>query len=52
MNIDIANWIIQAVGLVANGMADRLEKGDVIVYKCGKIVRIDVKGDLQDAEIH
>lgn len=46
MNSDIATWLIQAVGLIANGMVDRLEKGNVIVYKCGKIIRIDVKGEL------
>lgn len=52
MSIDITTWLIQAIELIANGTVDRLEKGNVIVYKCGKIIRIDVKGELQDAEIH
>lgn len=36
-------WIAQAVEIINQGIADKLEKGNVIVYKCGKIIRIDVK---------
>ena len=36
-------WIAQAVEIIKQGIADKLERGNVIVYKCGKIIRIDVK---------
>lgn len=42
MNID---WdkIQQAVEVVKSGICDRCDIGNVIVYKCGKIIRIDIK---------
>lgn len=42
MNID-AEWIIKAIEIIKSGIADRLDKENVIVYRCGKIIRIDVK---------
>ena len=44
MKLDIAQWIVNAVGIITSGVANKLEKGDVTVYKCGKIIRIDIKG--------
>lgn len=48
MKLDIAQWIVNAVGIIASGVANKLEKGDVTVYKCGKIIRIDIKGEIQE----
>lgn len=42
-NLD-AEWITKAVSTITSGLCDKLEKGDVIVYKCGKVIRIDIKG--------
>lgn len=38
-----AKWIVQAVNAIKSGLAAKLEKDGVIVYKCGKIIRIDIK---------
>ena len=38
-----AEWIVKAVELIREGVASRLEKGGVVVYKCGTIIRIDIK---------
>lgn len=48
MKLDIAQWIVNAVGIIAIGIANKLEKGDVTVYKCGKIIRIDIKSEIQE----
>ena len=40
-----AEWIVEAVKIIKSGMAQKLEKDGVIVYSCGKIVRIDIKAD-------
>lgn len=38
-----AKWIVQAVNAIKSGLAAKLEKDGVTVYKCGKIIRIDIK---------
>lgn len=38
-----AKWIVKAVEIIKSGVADRLDKDGVIVYRCGKIIRIDIK---------
>lgn len=42
-----ANWIVQAVKAIKSGLAQKLEKGGVTVYSCGKIIRIDVKDSVE-----
>ena len=42
-NLD-AEWIMKAVSTIMSGLCDKLEKDDIIVYKCGKVIRIDIKG--------
>lgn len=37
------SFIWYAVNTIQEGKADKLEQGRVIVYRCGKIVRIDIK---------
>lgn len=36
-------WLEQAIAAVKSGLCEKLEKGNVTVYKCGKIIRIDIK---------
>lgn len=40
--IDV-EWLKKAIDAIKTGLCDKLEKGSVIVYKCGKIIRIDIK---------
>ena len=40
-----SSWLEQAVADVANGLADKLVKGNMTVYKHGTIVRVDIKTD-------
>lgn len=43
MNIDL-NKILKAIEVIKSGVCNRCDIGNVIVYKCGKIIRIDIKG--------
>lgn len=43
MNILTAEWIVKAIEIINSGIANRLEKDNVIIYRCGKIIRIDIK---------
>ncbi len=38
-----AEWLTQAVEVVQKGLCSRLEKDNIIVYRCGKVIRIDIK---------
>jgi hypothetical protein len=40
-----AEWIIKAVETIKSGLCDKLEKDNIIVYRCGKIIRVDIKGE-------
>ena len=42
-----ANWIIQAVNAIKNGLAQKLEKDGVTVYSCGNIIRINIKKNVE-----
>ena len=42
------DWLEQAVTAIENGLAEKLEKDNIIVYRCGTIIRIDVKGVFKD----
>ena len=42
MTLD-ANWINAAISAIQNGLAEKLVKGNVTVYRCGSnIIRIDI----------
>ena len=43
MNNLTAEWIVKAIEVIEAGIANRLEKDNVIIYRCGKIIRIDIK---------
>lgn len=40
-------WLVFAINTVQKGLADKLEKEGTIVYRCGKIVRVDIKNTLE-----
>lgn len=40
---ELVEWLMGAIEAIKNGVADKLEKGNITIYKCGKIVRIDIK---------
>lgn len=37
------NWLTEAVAIVSKGMADRLTKGNITVYRVKNIIRVDIK---------
>ena len=41
-NID-AEWIVKAVETVKSGLCNKLKKGNILVYKCATVIRIDIK---------
>lgn len=45
-----SQWIVQAVNAIKSGLAQKLEKGGVTVYSCGKIIRIDIKETVEVEE--
>lgn len=45
-----AKWIAQAVKVIKDGLAQKLEKDGVTVYSCGKIVRVDIKESVEVEE--
>ena len=38
-----AKWIEEAVAIIEKGIADKLTMGNVTAYRCGTIIRIDIK---------
>ena len=42
MIIDI-NWLNRAIKTIKDGVANKIEMDNIVVYKCGKIIRIDIK---------
>lgn len=34
---------VKAVETIKSGLCDKLEKDNIIVYRCGKIIRVDIK---------
>lgn len=43
MNEELAQWIVKAIETIKNGVADKLEKDNIKVYRVVNIIRIDVK---------
>lgn len=38
-----AEWLNKALESIKMGLCDKLEKDNITVYRCGKIIRIDIK---------
>lgn len=47
-----AEWIIKAVETIKSGLCDKLEKDNILVYRCGKIIRVDIKGELKWKQLY
>ncbi|MCD8372020.1 MAG: hypothetical protein LUD27_01820 [Clostridia bacterium] len=45
-----SKWIVQAVNAIKSGFVQKLEKDGVTVYACGRIIRIDIKNDVEIKE--
>lgn len=45
-----AEWIIKAVETIKSGLCDKLEKDNILVYRYGKIIRVDIKGELAEVQ--
>lgn len=45
-----SKWIVKAIDTIKSGLCQRLEKDGVIVYQCGKIIRIDIKENVEVVE--
>ena len=43
MTKDLAEWIVKAIETVQSGVADKLEKDNVKVYRVVNVIRIDYK---------
>lgn len=43
MKKELAEWIVQAVATIESGIADKLEKDNVKVYRVVNVIRIDIK---------
>ena len=43
MSKDLAEWIVKAIKTIQSGVADKLEKDNVKVYRVVNIIRIDYK---------
>ena len=40
---ELAEWIVKAVETIKTGVADKLEKDNVKVYRVVNVIRIDIK---------
>lgn len=45
MNIELSEWIAKAIETIKNGIADKLEKDNIKIYRVKNIIRIDIKID-------
>lgn len=37
------NWLQEAIGVIKSGIADKLTKDNVTVYRVKNIIRVDIK---------
>lgn len=42
MFIDV-KWLNTMIELINEGMINKAEKDNITIYKCGKLIRIDIK---------
>ena len=43
-----ADWILKAIDVIKSGIANKLVKDNVSVYKDGYNIRIDISGAMKD----
>ena len=47
MKTDVMKWMEQAIQTIQNGIADKLTKDNITIYRVKDIIRIDIKGEVQ-----
>ena len=45
MTKDLAEWLVKAIETIQSGIADKLEKDGIKVYRVKEIIRIDYKAE-------
>ena len=48
--INFFDWIIEALRMIAKGQTDKVTKNNLSMYKCGKIIRLDMKNMIDEDE--
>lgn len=43
-----ADWVLEAIDVIKRGVANKLVKENVSVYKVGDNIRIDISGAMKD----
>lgn len=43
-----ADWILEAITVIKSGIANKLVKDNISVYKVGDNIRIDITGAMKD----
>lgn len=46
MKTDVMKWMEQAIQTIQSGIADKLTKGNITIYRVKDIIRIDIKGEV------
>lgn len=36
-------WLEKAIQAIESGLCNKLEKDNIVIYRCAKIIRIDIK---------
>ena len=44
---EICDWLSKAIPLIKNGTTNRLEKYNCVLYKCGTVIRLDIKNQFE-----
>ena len=47
MKTDVMKWMEQAIQTIQSGIADKLTKDNITIYRVKDIIRIDIKGEVQ-----
>lgn len=50
MKTDVMKWMEQAIQTIQSGIADKLTKDNITIYRVKDIIRIDIKGEVQIAK--
>lgn len=50
MTTDVMKWMEQAIQTIQSGIADKLTKDNITIYRVKNIIRIDIKGEVQIAK--
>ena len=48
LTLEYFEWLDWAIEQIKSGFVNKLERFDTTVYRCGTIIRIDIKGQFKD----